>query len=438
MTELAELPSDHGLKNCFVSLNSLHTLRTCFVKLAKVKPTDAKLSREGKNLLKPKKSNAKNNKDLHSVKKGRVSKKDAKNKFQLKITNFFQNPKLNNTKKTGNAGRKSPDSGVGSRSESPENESELNSDSETTENDNDSKEDHEDSSDEESGVESDESDWEDGKEDYKPVYKTKKLSKPAAKRASAATAIKVEYGEKGEYEKERDKKIKEKEDMMAALKAQWTNFKAATAISKPKTLKRPRMSVEVGELRRSNRSQGEKPEYGELNDEDYRPPSQKVKRESYFDEGSYRYAQKEPGARGGQGKTILDPNVDILQPEDVTESMIKKIHIGGRKTYCSSTGTCCHQCRQKTTDTKTVCRSGYCIGVRGQFCGTCLNNRYGESVAEALKDPEWECPPCRNICNCSFCLETPTGQLYYLAREKGFKSVHHYLQHLREKWDQED
>ena len=37
-----------------------------------------------------------------------------------------------------------------------------------------------------------------------------------------------------------------------------------------------------------------------------------------------RYAQKEPGARGGQGKTILDPNVDILQPEDVTDSMIKK------------------------------------------------------------------------------------------------------------------
>lgn len=35
---------------------------------------------------------------------------------------------------------------------------------------------------------------------------------------------------------------------------------------------------------------------------------------------------------------------------------------------------------------KTVCRSGLCIGVRGQFCGICLKNRYGENVEEALKD----------------------------------------------------
>ena len=170
--------------------------------------------------MKPKKTNAKKNKDLHTVKKGRISKKDAKNKFQLKITNFFNKPK----KKTGDAGRKSPDSGVGSRSESPENDSDAD---DTTGNDDESQDDDHESDDESSGVESDESDWEDGKEDYKPVYKTKKLSKPAAKRVSAATAIKIEYGEKGEYEKERDKKIKEKEDMMAALKAQWTNFKVS-------------------------------------------------------------------------------------------------------------------------------------------------------------------------------------------------------------------
>jgi hypothetical protein len=43
--------------------------------------------------------------------------------------------------------------------------------------------------------------------------------------------------------------------------------------------------------------------------------------------------------------------------------------------------------RQKTLDTKTMCRSGNCVGVRGQFCGPCLKNRYGESAEEALKDP---------------------------------------------------
>lgn len=44
-------------------------------------------------------------------------------------------------------------------------------------------------------------------------------------------------------------------------------------------------------------------------------------------------------------------------------------------------------CRQKTLDTKTMCRSGSCVGVRGQFCGPCLKNRYGESAEKALKDP---------------------------------------------------
>lgn len=48
---------------------------------------------------------------------------------------------------------------------------------------------------------------------------------------------------------------------------------------------------------------------------------------------------------------------------------------------------CLSVCRQKTLDTKTICRSGSCVGVRGQFCGPCLKNRYGESAEEALKDP---------------------------------------------------
>lgn len=47
-------------------------------------------------------------------------------------------------------------------------------------------------------------------------------------------------------------------------------------------------------------------------------------------------------------------------------------------------GSTCHQCRQKTTDTKTNCRNPECVGVRGQFCGPCLRNRYGEEVRDAL------------------------------------------------------
>lgn len=50
-------------------------------------------------------------------------------------------------------------------------------------------------------------------------------------------------------------------------------------------------------------------------------------------------------------------------------------------------GSTCHQCRQKTIDTKTNCRNPECVGVRGQFCGPCLRNRYGEEVHDALLNP---------------------------------------------------
>lgn len=58
-----------------------------------------------------------------------------------------------------------------------------------------------------------------------------------------------------------------------------------------------------------------------------------------------------------------------------------------RKTCDKSKTILPNVCRQKTMDTKTVCRSGDCSGVRGLFCGPCLKNRYGEEVKEALLDP---------------------------------------------------
>ena len=106
---------------------------------------------------------------------------------------------------------------------------------------------------------------------------------------------------------------------------------------------------------------------------------------------------------------------------------------GSDKIYDRVKGTTCHQCRQKPSniDTKTVCHNKNCRGVRGQFCGPCLLNRYGEGVKEALMDGKWVCPPCRKICNCSFCLpkrgKPPTGILIHLARESGCDNVHEYL-----------
>uniref|UniRef100_A0A8C4RT96 Zinc-finger domain-containing protein n=1 Tax=Erpetoichthys calabaricus TaxID=27687 RepID=A0A8C4RT96_ERPCA len=89
----------------------------------------------------------------------------------------------------------------------------------------------------------------------------------------------------------------------------------------------------------------------------------------------------------------------VVRPvEEITE--LELDHVASS---VADKGSTCHQCRQKTTDTKTNCRNPDCRGVQGQFCGPCLRNRYGEEVKDALLDPEWYCPPCRGICNCSFC-----------------------------------
>lgn len=131
-------------------------------------------------------------------------------------------------------------------------------------------------------------------------------------------------------------------------------------------------------------------------------------------------------------KNPYDPD-NIPSVDEITEDMLENVaQKSSLKQYCKIRGTSCHQCRQKTLDTKTVCRSGECIGARGQFCGPCLRGRYGENAVEALKDPDWACPPCRGLCNCSICRTRcglrPTGILAPLAQEEGFQSVKDYLQ----------
>ncbi|KAF7664581.1 hypothetical protein LDENG_00169450 [Lucifuga dentata] len=126
----------------------------------------------------------------------------------------------------------------------------------------------------------------------------------------------------------------------------------------------------------------------------------------------------------------------VIRPvEDITEDELQLVanNMTG-KVYNRVTGSTCHQCRQKTVDTKTCCRSEDCRGILGQFCGPCLRNRYGEDVRKALLDPAWRCPPCRDICNCSFCRQRegrcPTGILFPLAQYHGFSDVHSYLLRL--------
>uniref|UniRef100_A0A8C0I761 Cell division cycle associated 7 n=1 Tax=Bubo bubo TaxID=30461 RepID=A0A8C0I761_BUBBB len=134
----------------------------------------------------------------------------------------------------------------------------------------------------------------------------------------------------------------------------------------------------------------------------------------------------------------------IVRPvEEITAEELNNICGSARdKVYNRAMGSTCHQCRQKTTDTKTNCRNPDCIGVRGQFCGPCLRNRYGEDVRTALLDPTWRCPPCRGICNCSFCRQRDgrcaTGVLVYLAKYHGYDNVHAYLKSLKQELGMED
>ncbi|NXX15148.1 CDCA7 protein, partial [Podargus strigoides] len=153
-----------------------------------------------------------------------------------------------------------------------------------------------------------------------------------------------------------------------------------------------------------------------------------VRRRKMSDE----YLEHETGTpRRGHRGAMAFPHV-VRPVEEITAEELNNICVSGReKVYNRATGSTCHQCRQKTIDTKTNCRNPDCVGVRGQFCGPCLRNRYGEDVRTALLDPTWKCPPCRGICNCSFCRQRDgqcaTGVLVYLAKYRGYDNVHAYL-----------
>ncbi|GLU02979.1 hypothetical protein SLE2022_202040 [Rubroshorea leprosula] len=101
----------------------------------------------------------------------------------------------------------------------------------------------------------------------------------------------------------------------------------------------------------------------------------------------------------------------------------------GMRIYDQVNGKSCHQCRLKTLGHHTRCSK--CDMVQGQFCGDCLYMRYGENVIEANQNPNWICPVCRGVCNCSRCRRRKgwaiTGAIDRKVVKMGYKSVAHYL-----------
>ncbi|XP_015666280.1 cell division cycle-associated 7-like protein [Protobothrops mucrosquamatus] len=231
----------------------------------------------------------------------------------------------------------------------------------------------------------------------------------------------------------REQNIKENKAVLAQLLAELDfippSIQTKTSSSAPKRKKKPRnISSRDPIQRRTNPTRSARP-----------PENFGVEKRlpvKYLDNKTYRRSLK----RKLNGRILQMPkkgklSIAALQSIVITNEDLANIAYTNKdKIRDKILGTTCHQCRQKTTDTKTICRNEDCVTMRGQFCGPCLRNRYGEDVKVALLNPEWMCPPCRRVCNCSHCRKRDgycaTGALIHLAKGYGYSNVREYLESL--------
>jgi len=473
--------SKRSTRNCVVKVIKLQQSKGDFKSTDVVTP--AKLSKQEKALMLPKKSTA--NKIKKPAQPTKVVKNKKKSgKFQLKIRKSenktgddeesdleLENEVGERKRITSGGSEDRPDSGFSSRADTPavwsedgskagspqknDAESELGEDMEKE------KQKFLDELDEGlSSEDESESDWDGDSDDgfqkaaAKPRVMNKKKGKAAKARAALRTPIVIPGALKGEmsaYEQIRADNIAEREAMLASLMADFKDYKQDVGLGPKPAQKRKRKTEDGGAFKTGAQMPTERRQSTRLS----MKPEDKVKlgsdvwstapdgrcrlAEEYSDYDDEDYEIYEAAKKKRNlSRCIKDPNDGVLMPEDITETMLKKVcDRFGEKSYCQKIGTSCHQCRQKTTDMKTVCRSGDCVGVRGQFCGRCLTLRYGEDAREALMNPNWACPPCRNFCNCSICRNRngkgATGILIQLAQSKGYGNVADYLKGLQNK-----
>lgn len=282
-----------------------------------------------------------------------------------------------------------------------------------------------------------------------PAKKTGK-KRPASEPLPQSKAAEPDSeGEEENFIVKRALNIKENKEMLAKLMAELNKvpglFPRRMAVSASSTPRQaPRRSTGTPAALRRNPERLSRPHTRSrtLVDGPPSPPPEEETEDKFSLVRKSRYYEEydEPPRRRAFNSTKAIPHV-VRPVEEVTEWELQRICNNVReKVYNSSTGSTCHQCRQKTTDTKTNCRNPECVGVRGQFCGPCLRNRYGEEVRDALLNPEWHCPPCRGICNCSFCRardgRCATGVLVYLAKYHGYDNVHAYLNSLKKELEE--
>ncbi|XP_041811851.1 cell division cycle-associated 7-like protein [Chelmon rostratus] len=245
--------------------------------------------------------------------------------------------------------------------------------------------------------------------------------------------------------RKRDKNIKENKAMLAKLFADLSTMADLTLPTTPqkkkraseKTMPRKRkFEPEMGSERRNPSRKARPPEKFAVEEKSepltHRSPrTVDLRRLVEVDEEHARDGRKKRKSSSSRRSQYDVRSVDEITKEDLDNIAYRSKD----KIWDKENGSSCHQCRQKTLDTKTVCRSGFCVGAKGQFCGPCLKNRYGEDVRAVLLDPTWSCPICRGMCNCSLCRKKEgrcaTGILVGLARYNGHDNVHEYLESIQ-------
>ncbi|XP_030644369.1 cell division cycle-associated 7-like protein [Chanos chanos] len=237
----------------------------------------------------------------------------------------------------------------------------------------------------------------------------------------------------------RERNIQENKAMLAKLFADLSSLPELSQMATPaKRTKKPSPKKRVSDVQSERRNPTRKarpPEHFGLEEKEESSPKGVKKLTDFKAVNIKRLIEVDEESREdrrNQAKRSRKHRV-VRMPDDITEEELENVADRAKdKIHDKDNGSTCHQCRQKTLDTKTECRNPLCPGVKGQFCGPCLRNRYGEDVRTVLLDPTWECPICRGVCNCSLCRKRDgrcaTGALTRMAKYFGHSSVRDYLE----------
>ncbi|GLT39988.1 hypothetical protein SLA2020_141510 [Shorea laevis] len=226
----------------------------------------------------------------------------------------------------------------------------------------------------------------------------------------------------GEYEKMREKRIQENTERMQKLGI----FDLSLKLKAPTSKTNRKVSSSTAKKTKSHRPLSDPPRRSSRLKTLPSVSYKEVRPERNMPSGSYEICIKE-----GEEPEIYTEEHEKLLGDCKTPWTLSVDGYGkdGKRIYDQVNGKSCHQCRLKTLGHHTRCSK--CDMVQGQFCGDCLSMRYGENVIEANQNPNWICPVCRGVCNCSRCRRGKgwaiTGDIYRKVVKMGYKSVAHYL-----------